>query len=164
MKVNHVRTLAARSALCAAPLATLVLGFCLQACGGVGPDGEPAPGEPQSTTPAEVKPGPSEADLKILGITVPQPTITFGLGDASTKIDPIGTIDTVIPEQGIALPDPFQPVNNILTNLGKPISASVGNNDVGVSIKLPPLLPPELGSILTGLDPFADAGIPLIGQ
>ena len=163
MKANHVRTLAARSALCAAPLATLVLGVCLQACGGVGPDGEPAPGEP-TTTPAAVTPGPSEADLKILGLTIPQPTVTFGLGDASVKIDPIGTIDTVIPEQGITLPDPFQPVNNILTNLGKPISASVGTSDVGVSIKLPPLLPPDLGAFFTGLDPFADAGIPLIGQ
>ena len=162
MKVNHVRTLAARSALFAAPLATLVLGFCLQACGGVGPDGEPAPGDPTSTTPAEVKPGESKADLAILGINIPQPTITFGLGDASTKVDPIGTIDTLIPEQGVTLPDPFAPVNNIITNLGKPITAGVGVGNVGVDVKLPPLLPPDLGGFLTGLDPFADAGIPLI--
>jgi hypothetical protein len=163
MKVNHVRTLAARSALFAAPLATLVLGFCLQACGGVGPDGEPIPGDPTSTTPAtEVKPGESKADLTILGINVPQPTITFGLGDASTKIDPIGTIDTLVPEPGVNLPDPFAPVDGLITGLGKPITAGVGVGDLGVSIKLPPLLPPDLGGFLTGLDPFADGGIQLI--
>lgn len=83
---------------------------------------------------------------------------------ASTKIDPIGSIDGVIPEQGIAIPDPFAPVNNLLTGLGKPISASVGAGDIGVSIKLPPLLPPDLGAFFAGLDPFADGGIELIGK
>jgi hypothetical protein len=160
MKVNHVRTLGARSALYAAPFATLVLGFCLQACGGVGPDGEPTSGDP---TPQE-KTGQSTADLSIVGLTIPQPTITFGLGDASTKIDPIGAIDTLIPEQGVTLPDPFAPLDTIITDLGQPISAGVGTGDVGVSIKLPPLLPPDLGGILSGLDPFADGGIELIGK
>jgi hypothetical protein len=160
MKVNHVRTLGSRSALYAAPLATLALGFCLQACGGAGPEGDPTPGEPTS----QEKTGQSTADLTILGIPVPQPTITFGLGDASAKVDPIGTIDQVIPEQGVAIPDPFAPVDGLITGLGKPISASVGAGDVGVSIKLPPLLPPDLGAFLTGLDPFTDGGIELIGK
>ena len=64
----------------------------------------------------------------------------------------------------MTLPDPFAPVDGIITGLGKPISASVGAGAVGVSIKLPALLPPDLGGFLTGLDPFADGGIPLIGQ
>lgn len=160
MKVNHVRTLGARMALYAAPLSTLVLGFCLQACGGAGPDGEPTPGEPTS----QEKTGESTADLSILGLNVPQPTITFGLGDASTKIDPIGAIDKIVPPEGVTLPDPFAPVDGIITGLGKPISATVGAGDVGVTVNLPPLLPPDLGGFLTGLDPFADGGIPLIGQ
>jgi hypothetical protein len=153
MKVNHV----SRSALYVAPIATLVLGFCLQACGG-SPDGEPTASEPQEKT------GQSAQDLSILGINIPQPTISFGLGDASVKVDPVGTIDSVIPEQGIAIPDPFKPVDNIITGLGKPISASLGVGDVGVSLKLPALLPPDLGGFLTGLDPFADGGIQLIGK
>ncbi len=160
MKVNHVRTLGARMALYAAPLSTLVLGFCLQACGGAGPDGEPTPGAPT----AQEKTGESTADLSILGLNIPQPTITFGLGDASTKIDPIGTIDKIVPPEGVALPDPFAPIDGIITGLGQPISATVGTGDVGVTVKLPPLLPPDLGGFLTGLDPFADGGIPLIGQ
>jgi hypothetical protein len=160
MKVNHVRTLGARMALYAAPLSTLVLGFCLQACGGAGPDGEPTPGEPSS----QEKTGESTADLSILGLNIPQPTISFGLGDASTKIDPIGAIDKIVPPEGVTLPDPFAPIDGIITGLGKPISATVGTGDVGVTVNLPPLLPPDLGGFLTGLDPFADAGIPLIGQ
>jgi hypothetical protein len=160
MKVNHVRTLGARMALYAAPLSTLVLGFCLQACGGAGPDGEPTPGEPT----AQEKTGESTADLSILGLNIPQPTITFGLGDASTTIDPIGAIDKIVPPEGVALPDPFAPIDGIITGLGKPISATVGTGDVGVTVNLPPLLPPDLGGFLTGLDPFADGGIPLIGQ
>ena len=96
MKVNHVRTLGARMALYAAPLSTLVLGFCLQACGGAGPDGEPTPGEPT----AQEKTGQSTADLSILGLNIPQPTITFGLGDTSTTINPIGAIPTQIGPPG----------------------------------------------------------------
>jgi hypothetical protein len=160
MKVNHVRTLGARVALYAAPLSTLVLGFCLQACGGAGPDGEPTPGAPT----AQEKTGESTADLSILGLNIPQPTISFGLGDASTKIDPIGTIDKLVPPEGVTLPDPLAPINGIVAGLGKPISATVGTGDVGVTVKLPPLLPPGLGEILTGLDPFSVAGIQLIGK
>jgi hypothetical protein len=160
MKVNHVRTLGARSALLAAPFATLVLGFCLQACGGVGPDGEPGSTEPGT----QEKTGQSTADLSILGINIPQPALTISLGDAGVKIDPIGTIDSVIPEQGVTIPDPLKPVDNIITGLGSPLSISLGTSDVGVSVKLPSLLPPELGSLLTDLDPFADGGIQLIGK
>jgi hypothetical protein len=161
MKVNHVRTLGARCALYAAPLSTFALGFCLQACGGTGPDGEPAPGDPTAQV-KQVKAGESTADLSILGLNVPQPAISFGLGDASTTVDPIGAIDKIVPPNGVALPDPFAPVDGLVAELGKPISASVGAGGVGVSVKLPPLLPPELGGLLTGLDPFADGGIPLI--
>jgi len=160
MKVNHVRTLGSRCALYAAPFATLVLGFCLPACGGVGPDGGPTSGEPT----AEEKTGQSTADLSILGFTLPEPTVSFGLGDASVKIDPIGTIDKVLPDQPLTLPDPLAPVETAITDLGNPISASVGLGDLGVAIKLPPVLPPELGGLLTGLDPFADGGIELLGK
>ena len=163
MKFNHVRTLVARSGLCAAPLSTFVLGFCLQACGGAGPDGEPAPGDPTAQA-KPVKVGESTADLTILGLNVPQPTISFGLGDASTAIDPIGVIDKIVPPQGVALPDPLAPVDGLIAGLGKPISASVGAGGVGVSVKFPPLLPPDVGGLLTGLDPFADGGIPLLGK
>jgi hypothetical protein len=163
MKVNHVRTLGARIALCVAPMSTLVLGLCLQACGGAGPDGEPAPGDPTAQQ-KPVKTGESTADLAILGVNVPQPTISFGLGSVSTTVDPIGTIDKFVPPSGVTLPDPLAPVDGIITGLGKPISASVGAGPVGVSVKLPALLPPELGGLLTGLDPFADGGIPLIGK
>jgi hypothetical protein len=163
MKANPIRALGARCALCAAPLSTFVLGFCLQACGGAGPDGEPAPSDPTAQV-KPVKAGQSTADLSILGLNVPQPTISFGLGDASTTIDPIGVIDKTVPPEGVALPDPFAPVDGLITGLGKPISATVGAGAVGVSVKLPPLLPPELGGLLTGLDPFADGGIPLIGK
>jgi hypothetical protein len=163
MKVNHVRILSARIALCVAPMSPLVLGLCLQACGGVGPDGEPAPGDPPAQV-KQVKAGESTADLSILGVNVPQPTISFGLGDVSTTIDPIGTIDKIVPPKGVTLPDPFAPVDGLVASLGKPISASVGAGPVGVTVKLPPLLPPDLGGLLTGLDPFADGGIPLIGK
>jgi hypothetical protein len=153
MKVNHV----SRSALYVAPIATLVLGFCLQACGG-SPDGEPTASGPQEKT------GQSAQDLSILGINIPEPTISASIGDAGITVNPIGTIDGLIPEQGITLPDPFAPVDNILTGLGKPISATVGTGDVGITVKLPPLLPPDLGGFLSGLDPFADGGIQLIGK
>jgi len=153
MKVNHV----SRSALYVAPIATLVLGFCLQACGG-SPDGEPTASAPQEKT------GQSAQDLSILGINIPEPTISASLGDAGITIDPVGVVDGLIPEKGITLPDPFQPVDNILTGLGKPITASIGTGDVGVTVKLPPLLPPDLGGFLSGLDPFADGGIQLIGK
>jgi hypothetical protein len=162
MKVNHVRTLGARSALCAVPLSALVLGFCVQACGGVGPDGEPAPGDP--TAQEKVRAGESTADLSVLGLNVPQPTISFGLGDASTTIDPIGAIDKIVPPKGVALPDPFAPVDGLIAGLGKPISASVGAGGIGLNVELAPLLPPDLGGLLTGLDPFADGGIQLLGK
>jgi hypothetical protein len=158
MKANHVRTFVSRSALIATPAAALVLGFCLQACGGAGPDGEPG------QTTAEEKSAQTAQDLSIFGIPVPQPTVSFGLGDKTTTIDPVGTIDKLVPPQGITIPDPLKPVENILTALGTPISASVNVGDLGVSLKLPTLLPPELGNLLNSLDPFSDGGIPIIGK
>jgi hypothetical protein len=153
MKLNHVRALG----LCGAPFVTIALGFCLQACGGA-PDGNPS-----GTSSAE-KTGQTSQDLTIVGVTIPQPTIMFGLGDASAKIDPVGIVDTLLAEQGIHLPDPVKPVDDVITGLGKPISAGVGAGDGAVGVKLPPIIPPELGGIVTGLDPFQDAGIPLIGK
>lgn len=153
MKVNQVRTLGSRIALFAAPIATLALGFSLQACGGAGPDGEPT----TASEPSE-KTGQTAQDLSIFGIEIPQPTVTIGLGDASVKIDPIGTIDTLIPEQGIAIPDPIKPVDQLLGDLGKGVSASVNVGDIGVGIKLPGIELPQLP------DPFGDGGIELIGR
>ena len=149
MKVNHVRTLASRFALCATPVAALALGFALQACGGA-PDSGP--------TSSEDKTAQSAQDLSILGIPIPQPTLTIGLGDASVKIDPIGTIDGVIPEQGIALPDPLKPIDTLLSDLDKGISVGASVGDVSIGIKLPVIELPELP------DPFADGGIQIIGK
>jgi hypothetical protein len=157
MKANQVRSLVSRGATFATPVAALVLSFCVQACGGAGPDGEP--GQP---TTAQEKTGQTEQDLSLFGVTVPQPTVTFGLGDQSTTIDPIGAIDTLVPDAGITIPDPLTPVENVLTALGKPISASVGVGDIGVSVSVPSLLPPELAGLLTSLDPFT-GGIPVVG-
>ena len=149
MKVNQVRTLASRFALCATPAAALALGFALQACGGA-PDSGP--------TSSEDKTAQSAQDLSILGIPIPQPTLTIGLGDASVKIDPIGTIDGVLPEQGITLPDPLQPIDTLLSDLDKGISVGASVGDVSVGIKLPGIELPELP------DPFADGGIQIIGK
>ncbi|HEX3770905.1 MAG TPA: hypothetical protein VHV30_08585 [Polyangiaceae bacterium] len=157
MKANHVRSLLSRSAIFATPAAALVLGFCLQACGGA-PDGEPG----QQT--AEEKTGQSAQDLSIFGIPVPQPTVTIGLGDNSATIDPVGTIDNLVPDAGISIPDPLKPVENIVTALGNPISVGVNVGDLGVSLKAPPLVPPELSALLNSLDPFSDGGIPVIGK
>ena len=159
MKANHVRTLASRSALYLAPIATLVLGFCLQACGGTGPDGEPG-----QTTTAQDKTGQTAQDLSIFGVQVPQPTVSFGLGDKTTTIDPVGAIDKLVPDAGISIPDPLKPVENVVAALGQPVSASVNVGDLGISIKLPSLFPPELGGLLNSLDPFRDGGIQLIGK
>jgi hypothetical protein len=158
MKANHVRSLVSRCSLIATPVAALVFGFCVQACGGAGPDGEPG------QTTADEKTGQTAQDLSIFGVQVPQPTVTFGLGDKSTTIDPVGTIDTLVPDAGIAIPDPLKPVENLVTALGTPISASVNVGDLGVSLKLPTLVPPELGSLLNSLDPFSDGGIQIIGK
>src|SRR5450432_3546193 len=121
MKANQVRSL---SALFATPVAALVLGFCVQACGGAGPDGEPG-------QTAEEKTAQTAQDLSIFGVTVPQPTVSFGLGDKTTTIDPVGAIDTLVPAQGITIPDPLKPVENVITALGSPITAGVNVGDIG---------------------------------
>jgi hypothetical protein len=157
MKANHVRSLVSRSTLIATPVAALLFGFCVQACGGA-PDGEPG------QTTADEKTGQTAQDLSIFGVPVPQPTVTFGLGDKSTTIDPVGTIDTLVPDAGITIPDPLRPVENVVTALGSPISASVNVGDLGVSLSVPSIIPPELGGLLNSLDPFADGGIQIIGK
>ncbi|HEX4445640.1 MAG TPA: hypothetical protein VH044_02860 [Polyangiaceae bacterium] len=150
MKVNHVRTLASRFALCATPVAALALGFALQACGGA-PDSEPTSSEPVEKTAQNAQ------DLSILGIPIPQPTLTIGLGDNSIKIDPIGAIDSLVPDAGIKLPDPLAPVNTLLSDLDKGLSVGATVGDISVGIKLPGIeLPPVP-------DPFK-GGIPVIGK
>jgi len=60
MKANKVRSLVSRSTLIATPVAALVFGFCVQACGGA-PDGEPG------QTTADEKTGQTAQDLSIFG-------------------------------------------------------------------------------------------------
>ncbi len=147
MKLNLVR---ARLAAFAVPVAALALGLAAQGCGG-------APDTQSSTEQTAT----SAQDLSILGITIPQPTLSLGLGlgdaSASVKIDPIGTIDELIPEQGVKLPDPVKPIDTILGDISEGASASVSVGDISVGLKLPGI---ELPTIP---DPF-DGGIELIGK
>jgi len=151
MKVNQVRSFGSRIALVATPVVSLALGLALQACGGA-PDSDPTTAQTEQTAQ-------SQEDLTIFGIKIPEPTLTFGLGDAGIKIDPIGTIDTLIPEQGIKIPDPITPVNQLVGVLGGGASASITLGDIGLTLKLPGIDLPKLP------DPFADAGgITIIGR
>jgi len=149
MNAHSIRS---RIALFATPVAALALGFTLQACGGA-PDSDP------SQTASAEQTAQTQDDLSILGIKLPEPTVSFGLGDAGITINPIGTIDTLIPEQGIKLPDPITPVNQILGAVGKGASATVSVGDLNLSLKLPGIELPKLP------DPLADAGgITIIGR
>jgi hypothetical protein len=140
MKTTH--TLVSRIAL----VATVAVGFSLQACGGAGPEGQSVEKSSQ--------------DLTLFGIPVPAPTLTVGLGDKSATIDPIGTIDKLIPDAGITLPDPLAPLNNIINTLDNGLT--VGFTAPGLEIGLTlPGLPIELPTLP---DPFADGGITIIGK
>jgi hypothetical protein len=133
MKINSTRVM----------FAALAIGFSLQGCGSA-PDGNPST---EAT-------GKSAQDLSVLGIPIPEPTIGLSIGDAGIVINPLGTIDELLPPQGINI-DPVKPVNTILGDLSKPVS--VGVTLPGVELGLAgeiqfPTLP----------DPFGDAGIVLL--
>lgn len=133
-------------AMLIATLALGALGLSVQACGGVGPDGEP------STTAGE-KTGQSAQDLSIVGIQLPEPTLTIGLNDASVRIDPIGTLDELFPP--IVLPDPLKPVNTIIGAVEDGGTVGVEAPGIEATVTLPGLPIPTLP------DPF-DGGIPII--
>jgi hypothetical protein len=126
-----------------AVLALCTVGVSLQACGGA-PEG-------QSTEK-------SSQDLSILGVPVPAPTVSVSVGDKTATIDPIGVIDSLLPDAGIGIPDPLAPVNNIIGTLDKGVSVGITlpGIELGGSIGLPIPLP-ELP------DPF-DGGITIIGK
>jgi hypothetical protein len=119
------------------------IGISLQACGGA-PDGNPST---EAT-------GKSAQDLSVLGIPIPEPTIGLSLGDAGITIDPLGTIEELLPPKGITI-DPIAPVNTILGDLSKPVS--IGVTLPGVELGLAgeiqfPTLP----------DPFPDGGLQIL--
>ena len=152
MKVNRIQS---RIALVGTSVVGLALGLALQACGGA-PDSDPT----SQTAQATEQTGKSQADLSILGIQIPEPKLTVGVGDASIiNINPIGTIDTLIPEQGIKLPDPIAPVNQVVGLVGDGVSASVSVGGDSIKLTLPGIELPQIP------DPFADAGgIQIIGR
>jgi hypothetical protein len=125
--------------------ATLLLGASLQACGGTSPEGEPVEKSSQ--------------DLSIFGIPVPAPTVGITVGDLSAKIDPIGAIDSLVPDAGIGIPDPLAPVNTILGDINKGVS--VGFTVPGITVEGSIGLPIQLPTLP---DPFADGGITIIGK
>lgn len=133
------------AALAAGALSTVALS--LQACGGAGPDDQSAVSEPAEKSAKEAQ------DLSLIGIQLPQPTVTIGLNDASIRIDPIGLIDELLPP--ITIPDPFKPVNGILGAIEDGGTVSVIAPGVEVKVGIPGLPIPQLP------DPF-DGGIPLV--
>jgi hypothetical protein len=123
-------------------VAVAALGFALQGCGGA-PD----------TGPSTESTGKSAQDLSILGIPVPAPTFSIGIGDAGLTINPLTPIQDLLPPQGVKV-DPVTPVNDILGVLSKPIS--VGVTAPGIEIGL------QGGLQLPQLpDPF-EGGIPIL--
>lgn len=147
MNLNQVRSVGSRGASCVASLATLALGFALQACGGAGPDGDPSAGPS-----ADEKTGSTQQDLSIFGVQLPEPKLILGLGDAGLTINPIGAVGELLPPKGIRIPDPITPIDRLVGDLGKGGSASVSVGGAGLSVTLPGLELPKLP------DPFADAG------
>jgi hypothetical protein len=142
--MNMNRTRAPRAMLIAT-LALAALGLSVQACGGVGPEGEPS-------TPSE-KTAKTGQDLSIIGIELPDPTVTIALNDASVRIDPIGLIGELFPP--VVLPDPFKPVNTIIGAVEDGGTVGVEAPGLELQLTLPGLPIPQLP------DPF-DGGIPLI--
>jgi hypothetical protein len=129
-----------------ATLALGALGLSVQACGGVGPDGQPTASEKTAQT---------EQGLSIIGIQLPEPSVTLGFNDASVRIDPIGIIEELLPPPGLVLPDPFKPVNGIIGAVEDGGTVGVEVPGITVRLTLPGLPIPQLP------DPF-DGGIPLI--
>ncbi len=147
MNTNRTRT---SRALLIATLALGALGLSVQACGGVGPDGEPTANGPAAK--AE-NTGTAAQDFSILGIQLPEPTVTIALNDASVEINPIGLIDQLFPP--IVLPDPLKPVNGVIGSVEEGGTVSVTTPGLEVNLGIPGLPVPKLP------DPF-DGGIPLV--
>jgi hypothetical protein len=126
-----------------AVLALCAVGVSLQACGGA-PEAQPVEKSSQ--------------DLSILGVTIPQPTVTVSSGDNSVTINPIGVVDQLVPDGGVKIPDPLTPVNQIIGALDNGVSVGITapGIELGGTIGLPIPLP-ELP------DPF-DGGITVIGK
>ncbi|MGH7436727.1 MAG: hypothetical protein ACRENE_13720, partial [Polyangiaceae bacterium] len=97
--------------------------------------------------------GKTAQDLSILGIQLPEPTVTIALNDASVEIDPIGLIDQLFPP--IVLPDPFKPVNGVIGAVEEGGTVRVTTPGLEVNLGIPGLPIPRLP------DPF-DGGISLI--
>ncbi len=138
MKMNRRFTLLATLALGA-------FGLSVQACGGA-PQGEP--------TAQSEKTGTTGQDLSIIGIQIPEPTITVGVNDASVTVNPIGVIDELLPP--VTIPDPLKPVNTIVGALDNGLTVGITAPAVSGSITVrPPIEIPTLP------DPF-DGGIPIL--
>ena len=128
-----------------AVLAVCAVGFSLQACGGA-PDGQPVEKSAQ--------------DLSIFGVAIPAPTVTITAGDHSATIDPVGVVDSLLPDGGIKIPDPITPVDSIISALdnGVSVGLTAPGIELGGTIGLPIPLPQIP-------DPFAAAGgITIIGN
>jgi hypothetical protein len=128
-----------------AVLAVCAVGFSLQACGGA-PDTQSV--------------GKSSEPLSVFGVTIPEPTVSITAGDHTATIDPVGVVDSIIPDSGIKIPDPITPVDSIIGALdnGVSVGLTAPGIEIGATLGLPIPLP-ELP------DPWADAGgITVIGK
>jgi hypothetical protein len=150
MNTNRTRTSRALLIATLAAGTPAALGLSVQACGSAGPDGEPTASGPAAK--AE-NTGKTAQDLSILGIQLPEPTVTIALNDASLEINPIGLIDQLFPP--IVLPDPLKPVNGIIGAVEEGGTVSVTTPGLEVNLGIPGLPVPRLP------DPF-DGGIPLL--
>jgi len=138
MNIVRHRMLGSRIATCAFAVATLAVGAALQGCGAA-PDPEPT--------------GKSAQDLSVIGIPIPSPTVSVGIGDAGITLAPIDTIGALLPPEGVTV-DPIGTVNDLLGALSQPIS--VGVTAPGVQIGL------NAGLNLPKLPNPFDGGIPII--
>lgn len=133
---------------CAMLLSTVALGafgLSVQACGGA-PQGEPTAQSEKTATAGQ--------DLSIIGIQIPEPTVTVGVNDASVTINPIGVIDELLPP--VTLPDPLKPVNNLIGALDNGLTVGVAAPAVSAQVTVKsPIELPKLP------DPF-DGGIPIL--
>ena len=93
-----------------AVLAVSAVGFTLQACGGA-PDGQPV--------------GKSSQALDIFGVPIPEPTVTVSVGDQSATINPVGVVDSLLPDGGVKIPDPITPVDQIIGALDNGVSVGL---------------------------------------
>jgi hypothetical protein len=139
-----------RRSTLAVQFAAVSLALLTPACGGAGP-GDPTPG-----TASIEKTGKAAQDLTLLGVELPVPTITLGLNDASVKFDPLGVIESLLPDGGIVLSDPFKPLEDLIGALQDGGKTTVENPFVTATFTLPGLPIPTIP------DPFDGGGIPII--